>query len=136
MALPLAGTCDASLEFLQLDSAGAVLYVGAYIAVGFLFHNFLASITRGLNAASRHHGRVAGGRCDRLYRLQSIAIPQTQNLSRASTRAGQGTRTEAAVGRKGKHSNWWTSAVMVITMPTPCASKDHCASSPTTCPRK
>jgi membrane protein DedA with SNARE-associated domain len=53
MAPPLAGSMKMRpLQFLQLDSAGAVLYVGAYIAVGFLFHNFLASITRGLNAAS------------------------------------------------------------------------------------
>jgi membrane protein DedA with SNARE-associated domain len=53
MAPPLAGSMKMRpLLFLRLDVAGAALYVGAYTAVGFLFHDFLASITRGLNAAS------------------------------------------------------------------------------------
>jgi membrane protein DedA with SNARE-associated domain len=53
MAPPLAGSMKMPpLQFLRLDSLGALLYVSAYIAVGFLFRNFLASITRGLNAAS------------------------------------------------------------------------------------
>ena len=57
MAPPLAGSMKMRpLQFLQLDLAGAFLYVGAYLAVGFLFHDFLASITRGLNAASHIMG--------------------------------------------------------------------------------
>ena len=53
MAPPLAGSMKMRpLQFLQLDFVGALLYVGAYIAVGFLFHDFVASITRGLHAAS------------------------------------------------------------------------------------
>jgi membrane protein DedA with SNARE-associated domain len=53
MAPPLAGSMKMPpLQFLQLDFVGAFLYVGAYIGVGFLFHNFLAVITRGLHAAS------------------------------------------------------------------------------------
>jgi membrane protein DedA with SNARE-associated domain len=53
MAPPLAGSMKMRpLQFLRLDFAGALLYVGAYIGVGFLFHDFLAVITRGLHAAS------------------------------------------------------------------------------------
>jgi membrane protein DedA with SNARE-associated domain len=53
MAPPLAGSMKMRpLQFLQLDSAGALLYVGAYIAAGFIFHNFLAFIARSLHAAS------------------------------------------------------------------------------------
>ena len=53
MAPPLAGSMKMRpLQFLRLDFLGAALYVGAYVAVGFLFHNFLAAITRGLNVAS------------------------------------------------------------------------------------
>ncbi len=53
MAPPLAGSMKMRpLQFLQLDLAGALLYVIGYIGVGFLFHNFLASLTRGLNVAS------------------------------------------------------------------------------------
>ncbi len=53
MAPPLAGSMKMRpLQFLQLDLAGALLYASAYIGAGFLFHDFLASITRGLYAAS------------------------------------------------------------------------------------
>jgi len=53
MAPPLAGSMKMPpLQFLQLDAMGAFLYVGAYTTVGFLFHDFLASITRGLHAAT------------------------------------------------------------------------------------
>ena len=38
-------------QFLRLDLAGAALYVGAYFALGFVFRNFLAMITRGFLAA-------------------------------------------------------------------------------------
>jgi membrane protein DedA with SNARE-associated domain len=59
MAPPLAGSMKMRpLQFLQLDFLGALLYVSAYIAVGFLFHGFLASITRGFNAASHAMGQV------------------------------------------------------------------------------
>ena len=53
MAPPLAGSMKMRpLQFLQLDTVGAVLYIGTYTAVGYLFRDFLAAITRGLNAAS------------------------------------------------------------------------------------
>ncbi len=53
MAPPLAGSMKMRpLQFLQLDAVGAFLYIGAYTAVGFLFHDFLAAITRGLHAAT------------------------------------------------------------------------------------
>src|ERR1700719_3287613 len=53
MAPPLAGSMKMRpLQFLQLDFAGALLYVGTYTALGFLFRNFLAAMTRGFQAAS------------------------------------------------------------------------------------
>lgn len=53
MAPPLAGSMRMRpLQFLRLDSAGASLYVLAYGGLGFLFRNFLATITRRIHAAS------------------------------------------------------------------------------------
>jgi membrane protein DedA with SNARE-associated domain len=53
MAPPLAGSMKMRpQQFLQLDFAGAFLYVSTYIALGYLFRNFLAGITRGFQAAS------------------------------------------------------------------------------------
>jgi membrane protein DedA with SNARE-associated domain len=53
MAPPLAGSMKMrTAQFLRLDFAGAVLYVGAYTGLGFVFHNFLEAITRGVQAAS------------------------------------------------------------------------------------
>jgi hypothetical protein len=53
MAPPLAGSMKMRpQQFLQLDFAGALLYVGAYTALGFVFSNFLATMTRGFQAAS------------------------------------------------------------------------------------
>jgi membrane protein DedA with SNARE-associated domain len=52
MAPPLAGSMKMRLpQFLRLDLAGASLYVGAYFALGFVFRDFLAIITRGFMAA-------------------------------------------------------------------------------------
>jgi membrane protein DedA with SNARE-associated domain len=53
MAPPLAGSMKMRpQQFLRLDFVGALLYVGAYTGLGYLFRNFLASITRGFQAAS------------------------------------------------------------------------------------
>jgi len=53
MAPPLAGSMKMRpLQFLRLDLLGAALYVTAYTMLGFVFRNFLASITRGFQAAS------------------------------------------------------------------------------------
>jgi membrane protein DedA with SNARE-associated domain len=53
MAAPLAGSMKMRpQQFLRLDFAGAFLYVSAYLALGFVFRNFLAAITRGFQAAS------------------------------------------------------------------------------------
>lgn len=53
MAPPLAGSMKMRpLQFLQLDLAGAALYVSAYTMLGFVFRGFLAAITRGFQAAS------------------------------------------------------------------------------------
>ena len=47
MAPPLAGSMNMRLgQFLGLDFAGAALYAGAYLAVGFLFSGALGAITR------------------------------------------------------------------------------------------
>jgi hypothetical protein len=53
MAPPLAGSMKMRpYQFLRLDLAGAALYATAYGALGFLFRDFLVSITRGFQAAS------------------------------------------------------------------------------------
>ena len=53
MAPPLAGSMKMRpQQFLRLDLAGASLYVFAYTLLGFVFRNFLASITRGFQTAS------------------------------------------------------------------------------------
>jgi membrane protein DedA with SNARE-associated domain len=53
MAPPLAGSMNMRpLQFLQFDAIGAALYVSAYLGVGFIFRNFLGSITRGFQQAS------------------------------------------------------------------------------------
>src|SRR6202162_3191118 len=52
MAPPLAGSMKmAPLLFLRLDVMGALLYALAYISLGFLFRDFLASMMRGFQAA-------------------------------------------------------------------------------------
>lgn len=53
MAPPLAGSMKMRPgQFLRLDFAGAFLYAAAYLGLGFVFRNFLASISRGFQAAS------------------------------------------------------------------------------------
>ena len=57
MAPPLAGSMNMRLfTFLRLDLAGAVLYLGSYFVVGFIFSGALEVVTRGYNSA----GRVVG----------------------------------------------------------------------------
>jgi membrane protein DedA with SNARE-associated domain/rhodanese-related sulfurtransferase len=57
MAPPLAGSMNMRLAaFLRLDAAGALLYIGAYFGVGFVFSGALAAVTRGYDEA----GRVLG----------------------------------------------------------------------------
>jgi membrane protein DedA with SNARE-associated domain len=54
MAPPLAGSMKMRPDiFLRLDLAGAVLYAVVYIAVGFLFRDFLASLAHGFQTAGR-----------------------------------------------------------------------------------
>jgi membrane protein DedA with SNARE-associated domain len=54
MAPPLAGSMKMPLDqFLRLDLAGASLYALAYVSVGFLFRDFLASLIHGFQAAGR-----------------------------------------------------------------------------------
>lgn len=54
MAPPLAGTMRMQVfQFLRLDVLGAALYAAAYIAVGFVFHEFLSTILHGFQAAGR-----------------------------------------------------------------------------------
>jgi Uncharacterized membrane-associated protein len=53
MAPPLAGSMKMPFwQFLRFDLAGATLYASAYIALGFIFREFLALITRSFIAAS------------------------------------------------------------------------------------
>jgi membrane protein DedA with SNARE-associated domain len=52
MSPPLAGSMKMRLgDFLQFDTLGAILYVGAYSAAGYLFSDALRAITRGLRSA-------------------------------------------------------------------------------------
>src|SRR5438477_1051508 len=52
MAAPLAGSMKMlPLQFLRLDLAGACLYILAYGALGYLFRDFVAKITQGLQSA-------------------------------------------------------------------------------------
>jgi membrane protein DedA with SNARE-associated domain len=52
MSPPLAGSMKMRLgDFLQFDSLGAIFYVGAYAAAGYLFSDALRAITRGLRSA-------------------------------------------------------------------------------------
>jgi hypothetical protein len=52
MAAPLAGSMKMRpLQFLQLDILGALLYVSCYFWLGYLFRDFLAAITRGMQTA-------------------------------------------------------------------------------------
>ncbi len=54
MAPPLAGSMKMRpAQFLRLDLAGACLYILAYSALGYLFRDFLAAITRGFQTAGR-----------------------------------------------------------------------------------
>lgn len=54
MAPPLAGSMKMPLGiFLRLDLLGAALYATVYIAVGFLFRDFLVSLVRGFQTAGR-----------------------------------------------------------------------------------
>jgi membrane protein DedA with SNARE-associated domain/rhodanese-related sulfurtransferase len=51
MAAPLAGSMRMrASEFLRLDSAGAVLYLGAYFSVGYAFSGAIGAITKGYKA--------------------------------------------------------------------------------------
>ena len=52
MAPPLAGSMKMKpMQFLQLDLAGACLYILAYGGLGYLFRDFVAKITQGLQSA-------------------------------------------------------------------------------------
>ncbi|MGA7292004.1 MAG: VTT domain-containing protein [Terriglobales bacterium] len=52
MSPPLAGSMKMKLgDFLRYDCAGAILYVGAYALIGYLFSDALRAITRGLRSA-------------------------------------------------------------------------------------
>jgi membrane protein DedA with SNARE-associated domain/rhodanese-related sulfurtransferase len=57
MAPPLAGSMNMrTITFLRLDLAGTLLYVGSYLAVGFVFSGALEVVTRGYDSA----GRIVG----------------------------------------------------------------------------
>ena len=59
MAPPLAGSMNMRfLQFLRFDLVGATLYVGSYLAVGFVFSDILGSVTRGYQAFARLLGWI------------------------------------------------------------------------------
>ena len=54
MAAPLAGSMKMRVaQFLQFDTAGACLYILAYGGAGYVFRDFVAHITHGLQTGSR-----------------------------------------------------------------------------------
>jgi membrane protein DedA with SNARE-associated domain/rhodanese-related sulfurtransferase len=54
MAPPLAGSMNMRFApFLRLDFAGAVLYIGIYFGIGYLFSGALDTLTRGYHAVGR-----------------------------------------------------------------------------------
>jgi hypothetical protein len=54
MAAPLAGSMKMRFgQFLRLDMAGAMLYSGTYLLVGYLSRDFLAATLTGFHAAGR-----------------------------------------------------------------------------------
>jgi membrane protein DedA with SNARE-associated domain len=54
MAPPLAGTMRMHVfQFLRFDVMGTVLYVSAYLGLGFVFHGLLADIVHGFETAGR-----------------------------------------------------------------------------------
>ncbi|HEY4084687.1 MAG TPA: rhodanese-like domain-containing protein [Bryobacteraceae bacterium] len=61
LAAPLSGSMSMPVwQFLGLDFAGANLYIGAWIAVGFIFSDVLQSMTRGYAAFEAALGWVVG----------------------------------------------------------------------------
>jgi membrane protein DedA with SNARE-associated domain len=59
MAAPLAGSMKMKLpQFLQLDFVGACFYILAYGGAGYIFHDFVARITHGLQTGSRTIGAL------------------------------------------------------------------------------
>jgi membrane protein DedA with SNARE-associated domain len=59
MAPPLAGSMKMrAMQFLRLDFLGAVFYATAYTMLGFIFRDFLAAITRGIQTASHVFSEV------------------------------------------------------------------------------
>lgn len=59
MAPPLAGSMNMRFfTFLRLDLAGAVLYLGSYFIVGYIFSGALDVVTRGYDSAGRAVGWV------------------------------------------------------------------------------
>jgi len=59
MAPPLAGSMNMrTITFLRLDLAGALLYAGSYLVVGYIFSDALGAVTRGYDSAGRVIGWV------------------------------------------------------------------------------
>ena len=61
MAPPLAGSMGLPLlQFWALDSAGTLLYIGAYFVVGFIFSDMLGTVLRGYSAVGSVIGWAVG----------------------------------------------------------------------------
>lgn len=59
MAPPLAGSMNMrTFTFLRLDLAGALLYAGSYLLVGYLFSGALEAVTRGYDSAGHLIGWI------------------------------------------------------------------------------
>lgn len=80
MAPPLAGSMKMRpAQFLRLDAIGACLYVLAYSSVGYLAHNFVSKITRGLQSAGHVFGEVLVAAIVIFVVYSDDSIPSLQN---------------------------------------------------------
>jgi membrane protein DedA with SNARE-associated domain len=102
MAAPLAGSMKMRFgQFLRLDMAGAMLYSGTYLLVGYLSRDFLAATLNGFHTAGRAHGSHCDRRSRRICRLSRHAIPPAQEIPHHAPRAGAGTRCPTGFEREG-----------------------------------
>jgi membrane protein DedA with SNARE-associated domain len=75
MAPPLAGSMKMPVHaFLRFDVLGASFYALAYVSLGFLFRDFLASMVRGFQTAGRAVYRILLYRKHAVYRV----VPRVQ----------------------------------------------------------
>ncbi|MGH9514380.1 MAG: VTT domain-containing protein [Terriglobales bacterium] len=95
MAAPLAGSMKMKFaQFLQLDFVGGSLYIAAYAGVGYIFRDFVARITHGLQTGSRTIGAFfilallvfIAYRCVQFFRLRIYGAPPKAGVEEIALR--------------------------------------------------